>query len=75
MEKYNKGLKRAVIVRGGLIGKEMAEMFHSRHIPVTFLVSESNYWNAVLPKEESEMVSCVENISQKSNLGKETGII
>ncbi len=57
MEEYSKGLKRAVIVGGGLIGIEMAEMFHSRHIPVTFLVRESNYWNAVLPHEESVMVS------------------
>ena len=37
MEKYSKGLKRAVIVGGGLIGLEMAEMFHSRHIPVCLL--------------------------------------
>lgn len=57
MEKHSKNLKRAVIVGGGLIGIEMAEMFHSRHIPVTFLVRESNYWNSVLPLEESKMVS------------------
>jgi NAD(P)H-nitrite reductase large subunit len=57
MEAHSEGLKRAVIVGGGLIGIEMAEMFHSRHIPVTFLVRESAYWNAVLPKEESEMVT------------------
>jgi NAD(P)H-nitrite reductase large subunit len=57
MEQHSEGLKRAVIVGGGLIGIEMAEMFHSRHIPVTFLVREASYWNAVLPKEESEMVS------------------
>jgi len=53
----DKHLKRAVIVGGGLIGIEMAEMFHSRHIPVTFLVREDLYWNAVLPTEESKMVS------------------
>ena len=57
MEKFSPGLKRAVIVGGGLIGIEMAEMFHSRHIPVTFLVREDAYWNMVLPKEESEMVT------------------
>ncbi|NNE28920.1 MAG: FAD-dependent oxidoreductase [Saprospiraceae bacterium] len=57
MEKYSAGLKRAVIVGGGLIGIEMAEMFHSRHIPVTMLVREKNYWNNVLPAEESRMVS------------------
>lgn len=57
MEKYSPGLKRAVIVGGGLIGIEMAEMFHSRHIPVTMLVREPAYWSNVLPMEESKMVS------------------
>lgn len=51
------GIKRAVIVGGGLIGIEMAEMFHSRHIPVTMLVREGSFWNIVLPKEESEMIN------------------
>lgn len=57
MERYSENLNRAVIVGGGLIGIEMAEMFHSRHIPVTMLVREENYWNNVLPEEESEMIS------------------
>ncbi|MEM1220879.1 MAG: FAD/NAD(P)-binding oxidoreductase [Bacteroidota bacterium] len=57
MERHSDGLKQAVIVGGGLIGIEMAEMFHTRHIPVTFLVREGSYWNNVLPAEESEMVS------------------
>ena len=50
-------LKRAVIVGGGLIGIEMAEMFHARHIPVTFLVRENSYWDKVLPSEESKMIN------------------
>lgn len=57
MEEGSKGLKRAVIVGGGLIGLEMAEMFMSRNIPVTFLVREATYWNIVHPPEEAEMVS------------------
>ncbi len=57
MEKYSDGLKQAVIVGGGLIGIEMAEMFHSRNIPVTFLVRESSFWNGVLPAEESAMIN------------------
>ena len=57
MEKYSKGLERAVIVGGGLIGIEMAEMFHSRHIPVTMLVREDSYWDNVLPAEESAMIN------------------
>lgn len=51
------GIKKAVVVGGGLIGIEMAEMFHSRHIPVTMLVREDSFWNIVLPKEESEMIN------------------
>ena len=57
MEKYTPGLQRAVIVGGGLIGIEMAEMFHSRSIPVTMLVREESYWNNVLPEEESQMIT------------------
>ena len=57
MEAYSGDLKRAVIVGGGLIGIEMAEMYHSRHIPVTMLVRESSYWDNVLPPEESQMIS------------------
>jgi NADH oxidase (H2O2-forming) len=57
MEKYSPDLKKAVIVGGGLIGIEMAEMFHSRHIPVSFLVREKSFWDAALPYEESQMVT------------------
>ncbi|WP_299338813.1 FAD/NAD(P)-binding oxidoreductase [uncultured Psychroserpens sp.] len=49
--------KRAVIVGGGLIGIELAEMLNSRNIPVTFLVRESSFWNGVLPKGESAMIN------------------
>jgi len=51
------GIERAVVVGGGLIGIEMAEMFHSRDIPVSLLVREESYWNQVLPPEESAMVN------------------
>lgn len=53
----NKVCKRAVIVGGGLIGIELAEMLNSRNIPVTFLVRESSFWNGVLPDSESEMIN------------------
>ncbi len=53
----NKVCKRAVIVGGGLIGIELAEMLHSRNIPVTFLVREQSFWNGVLPSGESEMIN------------------
>jgi len=48
---------RAVIVGGGLIGIELAEMLRSRDIPVTFLVRESSFWNGVLPEGESQMIN------------------
>lgn len=53
----NKVCKRAVIVGGGLIGIELAEMLHSRNIPVTFLVRETSFWNNVLPEAESQMLN------------------
>jgi NADPH-dependent 2,4-dienoyl-CoA reductase/sulfur reductase-like enzyme len=46
-----------VIVGGGLIGIEMAEMLHSRHIPVTFLVREKSFWDGVLPAGDSALVN------------------
>jgi len=49
--------KRAVIVGGGLIGIELAEMLHSRKIPTTFLVRENSFWNTILPKEESAIIN------------------
>lgn len=52
-----KDAKNAVIVGGGLIGIEFAEMLHSRNIHSTFLVREESYWDNVLPKEESEMIN------------------
>ena len=57
MERHSDGLQKAIIIGGGLIGLEMAEMFHARHIPITFLVRESKYWDMVLPPEESAMIS------------------
>lgn len=50
-------VNRAVIVGGGLIGVEMAEMLISRGIRVTFLVREKRFWGSVLPKEEGELIS------------------
>ncbi len=52
-----KASKRAIIVGGGLIGIELAEMLNTRNIPVTFLVREDSFWNGVLPKGESKMLN------------------
>ena len=48
---------RAVIVGGGLIGVELAEMLCTRGIAVTMLVREKSFWNNVLPGGESQMIS------------------
>lgn len=55
-ESTKEGVERAVIVGGGLIGIEMAEMLAYKKIPVTFLVREIGFWDNVLPKEESQLV-------------------
>jgi NADPH-dependent 2,4-dienoyl-CoA reductase/sulfur reductase-like enzyme len=49
--------RKAVIVGGGLIGIELAEMLHSRGVHVTFVVREKSYWDNVLPAEESDLVN------------------
>ena len=53
----NRHCRRAVIVGGGLIGIELAEMLRTRESPVTFLVRESSFWNGVLPEGESQMIN------------------
>ena len=57
IETCTKNCKHAVVVGGGLIGIEMAEMLHSRNIAVTFLVRENSFWNNILPTGESEMIN------------------
>jgi len=49
-------VKRAVIIGGGLIGVELAEMLLSRGIQVTFLVREGRFWGNVLPEGEGNLV-------------------
>lgn len=56
MEINTKGIKSALIVGGGLIGIEMAEMMLTRHIEVHFLVRESLFWNGVLPNEDARFI-------------------
>lgn len=56
IEKYSTGLETAVVIGGGLIGIELAEMFLSRNIQVHFLVREEYFWNGVLPKQDSSFI-------------------
>ncbi len=57
MEQNTKNIQRAVVVGGGLIGIEMAEMLLSRKIAVTFLVREKNFWDNILPLEEAKLIN------------------
>tara|TARA_R110002072_G_scaffold303077_1_gene492895 strand:+ start:15659 stop:16987 length:1329 start_codon:yes stop_codon:yes gene_type:complete len=56
IESHSAEIKNAVIVGGGLIGIEMAEMFLSRNIGVDFLIREELFWNGVLPDEDSKFI-------------------
>ncbi len=57
LHENTRSCQRAVIVGGGLIGIELAEMLHSQGIAVDFLVREQSYWDNVLPTEESAMIN------------------
>lgn len=56
MERNTKNISSALIVGGGLIGIEMAEMLHSRKIDVKMLVREKLYWSNVLPRQEAQLI-------------------
>lgn len=57
LEELSIGAKKAIVVGGGLIGIELAEMLLSRNIEVTFLVREKSFWNSTVPNEESQMLN------------------
>ncbi len=57
LEDNSNEISRAVLVGGGLIGVELAEMLTSRGIPVTLLVREKFFWNIILPENEAKLVS------------------
>jgi NAD(P)H-nitrite reductase large subunit len=57
LEHNTRDVRSAVIVGGGLIGVEVAEMLRSRGVDVHFLVRESSYWNTILAAEESAMIT------------------
>ncbi len=57
LEENTKDCKRAVIIGGGLIGVEMAEMLRTRKIDVTFLVRETGFWGNVLPENDAKLIS------------------
>lgn len=57
LEKNSVNCKKAVLIGGGLIGVEMAEMLRTRKIDVTFLVREKAFWGSVLPYHDAHLIS------------------
>ena len=49
--------ERAVVVGGGLIGVEVAEILHARGLQVTFVIRESWYFPLALDAQESGLVA------------------
>ncbi len=56
LEENAKNAKHAIIVGGGLIGVELAEMLLTRNIKVTFLVREDKFWGGVLPADDAKFI-------------------
>ncbi|RSK34547.1 NAD(P)/FAD-dependent oxidoreductase [Hymenobacter metallilatus] len=56
MTRDTHGIGQAVVVGGGLIGIELAEMLAAKGVAVTMLVREAHYWGSVLPPEEGALV-------------------
>jgi len=48
--------KKAVIVGGGLIGVELAEMLNTRNIEVSVLVRERHFWGNVITRNEGNWI-------------------
>ncbi len=73
LEENTLNVKNAVIVGGGLIGIELAEMLHTRGIHVTFLIRENYYWDNILPKEDSQLI-CKEILQNGMDLILKTNL-
>ena len=56
IEERASATKKAVIVGGGLIGIEMAEMFLSRNIEVHFLIRDPLFWGNILPEQDAKLI-------------------
>ncbi len=57
MQRHTRAIERGVVVGGGLIGVEVAEMLRARGIAVTFLMREQTYLSSLLPVEEGTIVN------------------
>jgi len=57
LERNSLKCRSAVIVGGGLIGVELAEMLATRKIEVTMLIREKGFWGNVLPPQDALFIS------------------
>jgi NAD(P)H-nitrite reductase large subunit len=57
LEENTRDCNKAVIIGGGLIGVELAEMLKTRNIDVTFLIREKAFWHNVLPLQDAKLIS------------------
>jgi 3-phenylpropionate/trans-cinnamate dioxygenase ferredoxin reductase component len=49
-------IRSAVVVGGGLIGVELAEMLHTRDINVTMVIRDSHFWGSVVDAHEGALI-------------------
>lgn len=57
LEENSRKCEHAVIVGGGLIGVEMAEMLTTREIKVSMMIRETAFWGNVLPETDARFIS------------------
>jgi len=57
LEQWVTTTQQAVVVGGGLIGVELAEMLHSRNIEVHYMIRGDYFGAHLLPPEEGQMVT------------------
>jgi NAD(P)H-nitrite reductase large subunit len=56
LEKSYLNIKEAIVIGGGLIGVELAEMLHSKGIKVDFLIREKYFWSNVISEKEGLLI-------------------
>lgn len=57
LEENSRKCEHAVIVGGGLIGVELAEMLTTREIKVSMMIRETAFWGNVLPETDARFIS------------------
>ncbi len=57
LEENLKGARHGVVIGGGLIGVEAAEVLHARGVQTTFLIRESAMYRKVFPELEAQWIT------------------